>query len=493
MYAHTADTTDWTVISNWGGVPGPQGQQGAKGSTYFYNAEYSFDGINSVHVLTISETAPSPNDNISICTKLGQHIAADDDVKIVWAASEWDVKVYDVISGALVAVETLNPITFTAGGSQSQIFFKSVVSIEVGDITSEDKSANPDFVLCDGSTTQFDDPNNKELTEMFIPTRFTPKMLAGGTQIRNVMYDGIDFVCFAMNYGATGGYLNSRIWITPDLNAATVTVINSDGIAQSDLYSPPYYYFGLVDGRILRSTNKTSWNSSRAWAEIIDDETDQVRALLKVNGILLAGSGKGDIATSTDDGATWTLRTSQLGTSMVSGIAYGNGIIMCAAGRNNDGKVVISSDGGQTWTSKTTGYESSSFYSLAFINGKFYIGMYRRIIYSVDGETWNAVSFSDGGTVYDIVHNQSYILALAHSVEGLSMKFWISKTGEDWDTVDILLNTSSDSQSDQLYYFDEKGFFLKVYRHAGVQSEYKISVSEITLPRYADSKYLKIR
>mgnify|MGYP000915918401 CR=1 FL=1 len=173
MYAHTDSTDDWTIIHNWNGIPGPQGipgpsnvlsigtvisgdtasatitgnspsqvlnlilpkgdkgEQGGtgpQGSTYFYNAEYSFDDTNNIHVLTIAEAEPELNDNISICTKLGQDIAVDDDVKIVWAASEWNVKVYDVVSGGLTAVETQNPITFTAGGSQSQIFFRAGAS-----------------------------------------------------------------------------------------------------------------------------------------------------------------------------------------------------------------------------------------------------------------------------------------------------------------------------------------------------------------------------
>ena len=493
MYAHTADTTDWTVITDWGGVPGPQGQPGAKGSTYFYNAEYSFDEINSVHVLTISETAAILNDNISICTKLGQHIAAGDDVKIVWAASEWDVKVYDVISGVLVAVETLNPIIFTAGGSQSQIFFKSVVSIEVGDITSQDKSGNPNFLLCDGSTKQFGDPDIKELTEMFIPTSFTPKMKLEARTIRNVIFDGVDFVCFGTNVNASGSYATSRIWLTPNLNAATWTEVNISGKSESELYSPPYYYFGLTNGEILRSTNKTTWNSNRPWAEITDDETDQVRVLLKANGTLLAGSGKGDIATSIDDGATWTLRTSQLGVFPIYGMAYGNGIIMCVASLSGS-KVVISSDSGQTWTLKTTGYEGESLYDLAFINGKFYIGGYRKILYSEDGETWNAISFSSGETIFKIAHNENYILAMAHSYvpSAGTMKFWISKTGENWDTLNINLGTFPDPQQDRLYYFDE-GFFLYDCRHSSVLTEYKIAVSEITLPRYVENKYLRVR
>ena len=369
-HMHTAGESDWVVVHNWGGVPGPQGDtgepgpsnvlsigtvvsgeeaaatitgtspaqvlnltlpkgdKGDTGNTYFYTALYSYDDVNSVHTFTIADATPDESDNISICTKLGQNIAADDDVKVVWADGEWDVKIYDTISGDLIAIETQNPITFTAtGGSQSQIFFRTGGKLEIGDITSQDKSSDDNFLACDGSILPTNSENAVRLNELMPPVVYNSYITASSysRDVFAIMYDGANYT-YAQRYDN-----EMRLYYTSDFSSPTyatsVELAYTSSLAVGQLYSAPYHFFS-VHGVLKRSTNLTAWDTKTIWPT-----THLARVLFEENNTLIAAGDKGLLSTSTNNGDTFTARDVQFGTSNINGIAYGNGMLM-AVGNN---------------------------------------------------------------------------------------------------------------------------------------------------------------
>jgi photosystem II stability/assembly factor-like uncharacterized protein len=107
-------------------------------------------------------------------------------------------------------------------------------------------------------------------------------------------------------------------------------------------------------GRILRSTDGTSWERTR---EGIENYTDTVRDLDRVTGTRVVAVGNlGFIATSDDGGLEWMVRTSSA-TDHLRGVSVRSSGTGWTVGKN--GVILRTTDGGVTWTDQVSGTTST--------------------------------------------------------------------------------------------------------------------------------------
>lgn len=114
-------------------------------------------------------------------------------------------------------------------------------------------------------------------------------------------------------------------------------------------------------------------------------------------GIVVVGSG-GEIHTSTDNGASWTARTSGVATTLldvIRGVAGSDRLI--AIGQL--GKILTGDETGITWTARTSGTtESLNCIARASSSGPYMIaGSSGTILVSSNGTTWTAATAIHGG------------------------------------------------------------------------------------------------
>jgi fibronectin type 3 domain-containing protein len=159
------------------------------------------------------------------------------------------------------------------------------------------------------------------------------------------------------------------------------------------------------------------------------------------NNRFVAGSRGGRMAYSTD-GVRWTaVSNSRFGDdSAINSIAYGGNRFVAVG---DDGKMAYSSDG-VTWTAvansaiwnntSDSGYTwAVHIYSIAYGNGRFVAaGMYGKIAYSTNGQSWTAVSNSRFGNsdIKAIAYGNNRFVAV-----GNDGKMAYSTDGQSWTAV----------------------------------------------------------
>jgi uncharacterized protein YjbI with pentapeptide repeats len=114
--------------------------------------------------------------------------------------------------------------------------------------------------------------------------------------------------------------------------------------------------------------------------------------------VAVANSGTGNRVMTSDNGITWTSRTSADNTW--SSVAYGNGLWVAVANSGIGNRVMTSPDG-ITWTSRTSAADIG-WYAVAYGNGLWVAvantGTENRVMTSPDGITWSArTSAADNG------------------------------------------------------------------------------------------------
>lgn len=139
-------------------------------------------------------------------------------------------------------------------------------------------------------------------------------------------------------------------------------------------------------------------------------------------GTWVVGSASANIATSTNDGATWTTRVMGAGAS--SRIAYGAGLFVAAAGGSN----VYTSPDGITWTTRAAANAATG--SIYFLNGLFVAGGPDLLQTSPDGINWTARTVPLGGWAYITYGAGLYV---AYSNDGTNyLNYITSPDGVTW-------------------------------------------------------------
>jgi len=173
-------------------------------------------------------------------------------------------------------------------------------------------------------------------------------------------------------------------------------------------YDGTYFITGGDSSNHSYSTNGTSWTAQTSGMT-------NIFCAVYANSIwVVAGSAYGGdtvVGTSTDPTGAFTRRvvvSSNNGT--IYGIAYGNNVWV-AVGQNaaSEGKLWSASDPTSTWTERTSTFGTSIILGVAFGNGKFYaVGSTGKMATSTNGTSWTAVisSFDTTG-IYGIAYDGS--------------------------------------------------------------------------------------
>jgi len=209
--------------------------------------------------------------------------------------------------------------------------------------------------------------------------------------------------------------------------------------ATSATFTPPattagtlYYYAEVTNTNNGVNGNKTAVYTSRrakfvvGWekVDVLDIESSYVfspQSIIFANNLFVAVGGYisvgGQIGWS-DDGIKWkVIESTPFGTSVINGIAYGNGKFIAVG---EDGKMASSTDG-KTWTSVDASavFGTSNIYDIAYGNNQFYAVGSSTLLdnakcgYSKDnGATWTSTDntfktiFGNyiSGIVYDSVN-----------------------------------------------------------------------------------------
>jgi photosystem II stability/assembly factor-like uncharacterized protein len=141
----------------------------------------------------------------------------------------------------------------------------------------------------------------------------------------------------------------------------------------------------------------------------------------------VAVGNQGKIATSDDNGVTWTAREGNFLESNIYAIAYGNGLWIAGG---SAGKIATSPDG-VTWTQRASSFGASVILSLTYApSGSTWVavGGSGKLATSIDGLGWVQRSSSFGTTFINTVFSTENIIIAA----GFEGKLATSISGTSW-------------------------------------------------------------
>lgn len=104
------------------------------------------------------------------------------------------------------------------------------------------------------------------------------------------------------------------------------------------------------------------------------------------------------------DGETWTpIADSSFGNSRINNITNDSEVMFVAVGAS--GKLATSTDDGETWTQRTSTFGTTEIHGVRWFNGNFVaVGASGKMAYSANGTFWTAIAnqFAGTPTVYDV-------------------------------------------------------------------------------------------
>lgn len=139
---------------------------------------------------------------------------------------------------------------------------------------------------------------------------------------------------------------------------------------------------------LFRSTDEGT-----SWTKIDSGLTNTAfSALLNVKGTIYAGSTSG-VFVSSDDGISWTKRSSGLTTTQVQAL-FGNDTMVYAGTTNG---IFVTKDAGLQWTAKNSGLGFSVIYSIGLINNRMLVATNGGVCFSNNyGDNWNYAVINNG-------------------------------------------------------------------------------------------------
>ncbi|NUN69916.1 MAG: T9SS type A sorting domain-containing protein [Bacteroidetes bacterium] len=126
--------------------------------------------------------------------------------------------------------------------------------------------------------------------------------------------------------------------------------------------------------------------------------TTAISALRAGNGSIYAGTTSG-VFVSTDDGISWTNRSTGITTPQVQAL-FGNDTMVFAGTTNG---LFMTKDGGMQWTAKNSGLGFSVIYGLGLINGRLLAATNGAVCFSNNyGDSWNYPISNNGMKGYTV-------------------------------------------------------------------------------------------
>jgi hypothetical protein len=192
------------------------------------------------------------------------------------------------------------------------------------------------------------------------------------------------------------------------LTASDITIGGSPGVATKGVLTGSGTAWSLAITTTMAGAATVSINKNG-----IENEPRNIN-LYKSSKWIAVGAG-GKLAVSTDNGETWTQKTSGFGTDDINGVAYGNGKWF-AGGGTTIGKLFVSTDNGETWTQVSAYDTGGNIYnpikSVAYGDNKWaLVAEDIRMRGSNDDQRWrsetsgfgtneiNAIAYGNGGWV----------------------------------------------------------------------------------------------
>jgi len=170
-------------------------------------------------------------------------------------------------------------------------------------------------------------------------------------------------------------------------------------------------------GLVLTSTDGAGWTTAHTSSQ----GNAGVRRVLYANGQFVASAERGETLSS-NDGSAWSTQVDET-YPLARSLEYANGIFMGAGG---GGEVATSADG-ISWTKHSTGL---SFASAAAWGGNVWVAVgLNQIVWSVDGASWTAATFTAGApsSLQGVAYGNGLFMAV-----GWSGEMWTSADGKTW-------------------------------------------------------------
>ena len=158
-----------------------------------------------------------------------------------------------------------------------------------------------------------------------------------------------------------------------------------------------------------RGRHSYSSNNGASWDNGTWSDTDHVTGVEFGNNTFI-GSSSTNLTKSTDNGANWNLIGAGL---KVYDVAFGNSIfVACGA----EGAIVTTSDNGSSWTTRTSGASTSTLYGITFGNNQFFsVGSSGKLIKSINnGSSWSTVDSTVTKSLYSIVFGNSTFVGVGY-------------------------------------------------------------------------------
>lgn len=356
------------------------------------------------------------------------------------------------------------------GGSNAALFFRTGGSgggseIEVGQITFQDKSADEDYLICQGQNVS--GSNAPVALKQYLPVSM--ELIETPTSITYAPQDIISANGLLIEVGTS-----ARLRTSPDGITWTVRYpqINSSCTIWKIVYGNGIFVAFGDSGYISTSPDGITW-SSRSSPYRTNENLTQAEF---GNGLFVCYSNGYVICTSSD-GITWTQRTGGLSYGR---LAYGNNLWILKTS-----SAVKSSTDGITWVDGSTGFAGAG--DLKYLNG-YWINKAgggtsaANIQISTNGVNWEEVScFTNGKSRYDMAYSSGLWVAV-----GGYKTIAMSTDLRTWTTV--FYDSSSSFTFTKLVYHNSMWIVISNYSSTTNSHRY---LDATTLPNYKVPAYIK--
>ncbi|WP_145362834.1 hypothetical protein [Stratiformator vulcanicus] len=240
-----------------------------------------------------------------------------------------------------------------------------------------------------------------------------------------------------------GGWSSPRVVVTKDgIDWQEVPAKELDDIrgpTHNLLFNGSQFAYMTMRGCLAGSSNGRGWRLlGTAELKSAGDKRYAVRSLAYGNEIYVGVGDYGVIATTADDGKSWTLQTApgHDETRQWLSVAYGNGRFVIVG---QDGYTATSTDG-VTWENESTDTRFKSIGSLMWVNDHFRaIGRQHKgpllLRTSNDGIEWRERPFRWKQEPSEVWHHGDAFYGIFGNALGGNTTIFRSKDGESWEVL----------------------------------------------------------
>ncbi|MBC8156303.1 MAG: hypothetical protein H7Z72_25745 [Bacteroidetes bacterium] len=259
-------------------------------------------------------------------------------------------------------------------------------------------------------------------------TTWANRTLTLVTDLQDVVYAGGRFVTVGRVIRTSTDAITWQLTNAPDNTSRLTGVAYGNGrtVVVGNLYQ------GVTRGTVLTSTN------GFAFTRTDHGNFGIIGGIVFAQGLFVA---VGDNITTSPDGLTWTLRSSNAATGQLGKITYGNGRFVAVGG---SGRAAVSTDG-INWTATSMGTTTQDFLDVTYGNGLFVaVGPAGSVRTSPDGSTWTerTVFSQNNSFLSSVAYGNGTFVAVGYqggsirrSVDGINWTGTVNSSGADFGRI----------------------------------------------------------